>query len=122
MRWIVWGVLLVTGFVVAIGFMFLLTNNIRLGGGARPFVIVGTIMFVCFEVIALPLILSKFLQTKKVQRYVTFKRASDGGPQFTLHSSFKDDDLPFEDFVAELMTAIQRQHTSAAPPDYTFKP
>ena len=48
--------------------------------------------------------------------------ASDGGPQFTLHSSFKDEDQPFEDFITELMTAIRRQHKSTAPADHTFKP
>jgi hypothetical protein len=120
--WLVWGVILAaTGILVAGVFIMISVLRIPWTQTVRSVVVGGIVVFVVLEVIIGPFVLSKLLYQRKVQRYVTFKRLSDGAGQFTLHSSFNEDDHAFEDFVNELFAVIQRQRTTQTPPDYSFK-
>jgi hypothetical protein len=120
--WLVWGgIVALTVVLLVAGIVVLSVFNIQMSVRFRTVLTIVLIGFVILEMVSLPFFVSKFLHKRKVQRYVTFKRLSDGAAQFTLHSAFNEDDHTFDDFVGELLTTIQRQRTTQTPPDYSFK-
>ena len=119
--WLVWGAILVVTCILVTALVNMLSLfGVRWTQTVRVVVVCGTVVLMLAELILLPFLLSKLLHHRKVQRYVTFKRLSDGAGQFTLHSAFNEEDHKFENFVDELMSAIHRQRSQQSP-DYSIK-
>jgi hypothetical protein len=106
--WIAFGVILgITAlfFGTVIGLTTFL--DIRLPGRHEgkeliPFAVSVLVM----EVMMLPFVLSRLLKKRRLQRYVIFKSAADGGGLLILHSAL-DPDESFDDFVAEVVATIR---------------
>jgi hypothetical protein len=119
--WIVYGTMLGLT-VLFFGSVIVLTTvlDIRLPGRHEGKELVPFVVSLLFlEFFSLPL-LSWLLSKRRVQRYVTFKRSSDGGPLLTLNSALDPDDT-FEDFVVQVIATIRSQRYPDPPPNYSIQ-
>jgi hypothetical protein len=94
--------------------------DIRLPGNHKGTELIPFTVSLLFAELLAVALLARLLKKRRVQRYVTFKRVSDGGALLTLNSALDPDDT-FEDFVAEVIAAIRRQRRPDASPDYSIQ-
>jgi hypothetical protein len=119
--WIVYGIMV--GFTALFfGSVIVVTTllNIPLPGNHKGVELVPfTVSLLFLELVAVPL-LARVLRKRRFQRYVTFKRVSDGGALLTLNSALDPDDT-FEDFVAQVVAAIRSRRRPDPPPNYSIQ-
>lgn len=81
--------------------------------------LIGTTL--CVEVIAIAAGLPMIFHDRLFQRSAVFKKLSDGTPLLSLMSALNPNDDAFENFVSEVMAAIQKQRDATASPNYSIK-
>jgi hypothetical protein len=86
----------------------------------RKILILSTVFLLLLE-FTIMVILAPLLKTRQIQRYAAFKRVSDGGQLFVIHSAVDPPDSAFEDFIAEIVEAIQRQRRAEPPPSFSIR-
>ena len=95
-------------------------RNLLPGRHDGPQLIALALGFLVLE-LAVIILLPHLLRTRNMQRFVTFKRISDGGELLSLHSEVNPADESFERFVEDVIEAIRAERSTSPPTDFSFR-